>query len=65
MKNENVTQTHITKEKTENECSEEKDLIKCDVCGEYHDKNITHGFKVKGKKKYICQGCADTIHGLV
>lgn len=65
MENKNVTQTQITADKTEKECAENKDLIKCDVCGEYYEKSFTHGFEVKGKKKSICKGCADTIHGLV
>jgi formylmethanofuran dehydrogenase subunit E len=40
-------------------------LLKCDLCGEYHEESVMHGFLAKGKKKYICQECADTVHGLI
>jgi transposase-like protein len=65
MGNINTERKQMQKDKQNTKSSSEKNLVKCDVCGEYHDKSITHGFNVKGKKKYICQGCADTIHGLV
>lgn len=42
-----------------------KDSRKCCVCDEEYEKSITHGFEVKGKKKYICKDCADAVHGLV
>lgn len=43
----------------------EECLVKCDICGEYHEKKAVHKLEIKGKEKKICQGCADTIHGLV
>jgi transposase-like protein len=45
--------------------SSNNELVQCSICGEKHVRSIMHGFEVKGKKKYICQGCADTVHGLV
>lgn len=51
--------------KNESQENKHKKMIKCHVCGEVHDESITHGIKIKGAKKYICQECADTIHGLV
>ena len=62
MENRNVKQTQITEKK---KSSDKKNLKKCDICGEYHEKNVTHTVEIKGRKKNICQGCADTIHGLV
>ncbi len=45
--------------------STEKNLKKCAICGEYHDKHEMHDIEVKDQKKYICNGCAETVHGLV
>ena len=51
---------------TENiQMKDDRELKKCNLCGGYHEKNVTHGFIVKGKQKYICQECADTVHGLI
>lgn len=41
------------------------DTQRCSVCGDEYEKSITHGFEVKGKKKYICKECADAVHGLM
>jgi hypothetical protein len=37
----------------------------CCLCGEKEKESITHGFEVDGVKKYVCQNCADTIHGVI
>ncbi len=63
MKNEK--QIQLTEEEKNEETEADENLKKCDICGEYHEKSITHGIDIKGHKKYICQDCADTIHGLV
>jgi transposase-like protein len=47
------------------EQEETDQYLLCCVCGNEHEKSITHGFEVKGKKKYICKECADAVHGLM
>lgn len=65
MVNKKQQQLKETGDEGETNQSTDENLKKCEICGEYHDKSITHGIEIKGKKKYICQDCADTIHGLV
>lgn len=37
----------------------------CCLCGESHPSRKTHSVEIKGQKKYICNGCAETVHGLI
>jgi hypothetical protein len=37
----------------------------CCVCGEAHSSEDMYEIPVKGEIKTICNGCADTIHGLI
>jgi predicted SprT family Zn-dependent metalloprotease len=37
----------------------------CCLCGEQYPSSKTRSIKIKGQKKYICNGCADTVHGLI
>ena len=41
------------------------EFIQCSICEDTHEKSIMHKVEVKGKKKYICKGCADIVHGLI
>ncbi len=54
-----------TNNEKEKQTVSDEDLHTCCICGGEHEKSITHGFEVKGHKKYICKECADTVHGLV
>lgn len=65
MENKNSKHTQTNEENNNGEIIDDENIVKCDVCGEYHKKSTTHSIEVKGRKKYICQGCADTVHGLV
>ena len=37
----------------------------CCLCGESHPSSKTRSVDIKGQKKYICNGYADTVHGLI
>ena len=49
---------------TKKNTTEEEQYICC-VCGEEHKKEDVYNFPVNGEMKTICNGCADTIHGLL
>jgi hypothetical protein len=40
------------------------DVYICCVCGEEHGLGDLHDVKIIGEIKKVCDGCADTIHGL-
>lgn len=52
-------------EKEKIEVETDEDEVACAICGEKHKRSVVHGFVAKGQKKYICEECADTVHGLV
>ena len=37
----------------------------CCICGEEHEKEDINEIEIKGQTKQICNGCADTVHGLI
>lgn len=65
MKKRECKQDILNRDEKENNQSTCEDEQKCDICGEFHNKDGTYGMKVKGQRKYICKECVDTVHGLI
>lgn len=37
----------------------------CCLCGQSHPLNKIRSADINGRKKYICNECAETVHGLI
>ncbi len=42
-----------------------KDISICCLCEEKHSLGNLHDVEINGEIKKVCEGCADTIHGLI